>query len=241
MKFIAELKKTIHNLLPPGSDAKWIVSGLRYHPISFSLMLIRSLVATRKLTGKFAPIAVRFSSSQKLVINKSKSSTVEIKGIITIKSWGGLNSGSSISISNGAAFQTFGDLTIGPGVHISVEPNGILKFGGKRNSSESGITCNARIGVSEYVEIGSDSIIAWDVFITDSDWHDVQGSRKAMPVCIGNHVWISHGVSILKGSIVPDGCIVGAKALIGNKFVDKNCLIAGIPAKVCKRDIQWSR
>lgn len=58
---------------------------------------------------------------------------------------------------------------------------------------------------------------------------------------IGNHVWIAQGVSILKGAKIPSNCIVGAKSLVNKKFEEVNCIIAGIPAKIIKRGVNWDR
>ena len=59
------------------------------------------------------------------------------------------------------------------------------------------------------------------------------------PICIGNSVWIASHVDILKGSSIPDGCVLGFKSLLTSKFKDENCIIAGIPAKILKKDIHW--
>lgn len=238
---VMKIKKTVLRLLPYDSDIRWIISCVYHNPCKFLFILIKSMITTKTLTGNFFPIVVRLSNKQTLIVKKSKSSVIEIKGRLHVESWGGLNTPSTISISPGATFQILGDYIIGPGVHLSVAKNGTLKLGGKVNSTGSGITCNTRIVAEKYIEIGVDTIIAWDVFITDSDWHDIKGSQKIMPVFIGEHVWISHGVSILKGSRIPSGCIVAAKSLVGKGLFEEGSLIAGVPARVCKRNIQWSR
>ena len=91
--------------------------------------------------------------------------------------------------------------------------------------------------VEESVDIGYDCIIAWDVFISDSNWHDISGVTRISPISIGDHVWISHGVSVLKGAVIPSGCIVGAKSLVTNVFDTEKSLIAGIPAKLIKNNV----
>ena len=236
-----ELKKAIVSSLPVGSDGRWLLSCLYRNPFSFLSIFIRSLWVTKKLTGRFLPIAVKLSKGQVLSVNKAKDAVVKIGGSISVESWGGVGESSTISILSGATFQTGGDFAIGPGVHIFVGRNAFFRFGGINKSSGSGITCNTRIMVEEYLDVGADAIIAWDVFITDSDWHNVEGSKKTIPVHIGDHVWISHGVSILKGARIPDGCIVGAKTLVSKGDFEKNSLIAGAPARVCKNNVQWSR
>jgi acetyltransferase-like isoleucine patch superfamily enzyme len=95
--------------------------------------------------------------------------------------------------------------------------------------------------VEKSLAIGFDCIIAWDVFISDSNWHDIIGAKRNGPVVIGDHVWISHGVSILKDTSIPNGCVIGAKSLVTGIFTTENSLIAGVPAKVRRNDVEWVR
>jgi acetyltransferase-like isoleucine patch superfamily enzyme len=95
--------------------------------------------------------------------------------------------------------------------------------------------------VQSSVEIGVDTIVAWNVFITDSDWHLVQGQPLTLPVSIGDHVWISHDVSVLKGAIIPRGCIVGAKSLVNRGGYPECALLVGTPARVQDTGVLWSR
>jgi acetyltransferase-like isoleucine patch superfamily enzyme len=59
-------------------------------------------------------------------------------------------------------------------------------------------------------------------------------------VSIGNHVWICDNFLVLKGSIIEDGSVVGARSLVSG-LIDQNSLAVGSPAKVVKRNIYWSR
>ena len=90
------------------------------------------------------------------------------------------------------------------------------------------------------IEIGKDVIIAWGVYITDSDWHTILGRDMVAPAVIGDNVWISHDVSILKGASIGQGSIIGAKSLVISN-VPEHCLAAGIPAKVVQQNISWTR
>ena len=42
---------------------------------------------------------------------------------------------------------------------------------------------------------------------------------------------------ILKGSVIPEGCVVGAMTLINKQFEESNCYIAGNPAIIKKTGI----
>ena len=60
-------------------------------------------------------------------------------------------------------------------------------------------------------------------------------------VVIGEHVWIAHGASILKGSLVPENSIVAAKSLVQGAFDGSGLLLAGAPARIVREGVQWKR
>lgn len=238
---MASLKSVLGSWFPPGTTARWLLNGVYLNPLAFPVAMGRSLWATRKLTGSFFPISVRMGVGQKLKVHRHPHADVTLKGILRVSPWGGSHLTSSISIGEGAAFKLLGDFEIGPGVHISISNNAKLRLGGRKSSSASGITCNSRIMTEKSIEIGADCIIAWDVFVSDSDWHDIKGVTRCDPVVIGDNVWIAHGASITKGARVPDGCIVGAKSLVGRGEFPEKSLIAGTPAIVRRQGVEWSR
>lgn len=238
---MAGIINILKHWFPSGSHGRWILSGFKRAPISFVLSLCRSVMATYKLTGKIYPVKCRVGIGQHLNIFRSVTSTVCIDGNILVNSWGGNTLPSSISCANIATLKILGDFEIGPGVHISVGEGGTLILGGRHQSTGSGVTANSRIMIEKYCSIGTDCIIAWDVFISDSDWHNIVGSERNDPVFIGDDVWIAHGVSITKGSTVPKGSVVGAKSLVLRGPFPEKSLIAGIPATVRRTGVDWSR
>lgn len=89
------------------------------------------------------------------------------------------------------------------------------------------------------VSIGANCMISAHSYIIDAD-HGIEKGipmreqpNTVAPVKIGNDVWIAAGVKILKGSIVEDGAIIGAQAVVkGN--IPHNAIAAGVPAKVIR-------
>ena len=223
------------------SVARWIFAGLYHSGPLFLFQLAKSLRASYRLTGKLASLCVRVGRDQRIRITRASNSKINLIGFIRVDNWEGASTPSSIIVGENSTLRVLGNFSIGPGVHITVGPNATLEFGGKSVSSGSGITANSRIMVEKLVCIGKDCIVAWDTYITDSDHHDINGHQRISPVIIGDRVWISHGVSILKGSRVPSGCIVAAKALVLNDDFDENCLIGGMPATILKRGVSWTR
>lgn len=50
---------------------------------------------------------------------------------------------------------------------------------------------------------------------------------------------LSSYCDILKGSSIPDNCIVGFRALVTKRFNECNSIIAGSPARIIKQNIKW--
>lgn len=50
---------------------------------------------------------------------------------------------------------------------------------------------------------------------------------------------IGMNVTVLKGVTIGEGAVVAAGSVV-NKDVPPHCLVAGVPAKVVKTDIEWS-
>ena len=97
-----------------------------------------------------------------------------------------------------------------------------------------------RIVCARRIAIGKGCAIAQDVIIRDTDGHQVLTSRRRMTeeVCIGEHVWIGSRASIMKGVTVNDGAIVAAGAVV-TRDVPARCLVAGVPARVVKENVDW--
>lgn len=99
------------------------------------------------------------------------------------------------------------------------------------------------------VSIGDDCLFSEDILIYPTDVHTVYDldTGKILnlgePIKIGNHVWCNRDVKILKGSLIGSNVVITSNSLvIKNKIDDiNNVIIGGIPAKILKRNINWSR
>jgi len=114
------------------------------------------------------------------------------------------------------------------------------------NVGISGATIYARKGIY----IGNNTAIGGNCKILDNDFHpidveerlrllnDVHGgdATALIPnreINIGKNCFIGCNSIILKGTVLGDGCMVGAGAVVAGKFED-NCVIAGNPARVIR-------
>lgn len=116
----------------------------------------------------------------------------------------------------------------------------ILFKGAKLNLGSGFFNSNIKIRCHERIEIGENVAISHDVTIMDSDAHEGlwEGYEKTKPIKIGNHVWIGTRVTILKGVTIGDNAIIAAGSVV-TKDVPNNTIVAGVPAKVIKTDINW--
>lgn len=90
------------------------------------------------------------------------------------------------------------------------------------------------------IVIGDNTSIAAQCFIIDSD-HKVEKNiliqKQGMStekITIGKDVWIAANCTILKGAIISDGAVIGAKSLVKG-FCEKDMIYVGIPAKKLKQ------
>lgn len=95
------------------------------------------------------------------------------------------------------------------------------------------------------VIIGDNCLFAVDVIFRTGDFHTIYCANTGRvlnfnkSITIGNHVWIAERVILLKGAGVADNSIVGARSLVNKKFDKTNIIIAGVPAKIVKEEINW--
>lgn len=94
--------------------------------------------------------------------------------------------------------------------------------------------------------VGDDCIFAAGTIIQASDGHTIfqKGTEKVLNRCtnvtISDHVWIGTKALILKNSIIQKNSIVGACSIVSGKCKKSNVIIAGVPAKVVKENIDWN-
>jgi acetyltransferase-like isoleucine patch superfamily enzyme len=93
--------------------------------------------------------------------------------------------------------------------------------------------------------VGKDCMFSSNISVWTQDWHpifDMDGNKINMGknVIIMDHVWIGYDTKILKGVTIGKNNIVGANSVVTKSFTDENIVIAGNPAKLVKRNVQWA-
>lgn len=95
------------------------------------------------------------------------------------------------------------------------------------------------------VSIGSENLFADNINLIGAVDHLVYNVKTKekysdeLGVSIKDRVWICRDALLLNGAHVNSNSIVGARSVVNKAFEDSNVLIAGIPARVTKRDVMW--
>lgn len=148
----------------------------------------------------------------------------------------------NLIFSDDAVMIIRGKTQFGRGISVRVGAKGILDIG-------AGFTCNKGcfIACSNSIKIGNDFLMGWNSCIRDMDGHNIWVGEKSIenlkpstvPIEIGDRVWIGAHADILKGTVIPNGCIVAYRSCVFKKFSDENCIIGGYPARIIQHNILW--
>ncbi|MEI8388566.1 MAG: acyltransferase [bacterium] len=95
------------------------------------------------------------------------------------------------------------------------------------------------------INIGNDCLFAYSIKLSTTDNHtiyDINTNKRLNPpgdINIGDHCWICGGVTILNNTKISDNSIVATNSTVTKKFLEPNLLIAGVPAKICRINVNW--
>lgn len=122
-----------------------------------------------------------------------------------------------------------------------------LKY--RRLSLKTGISipknvCDKGLFIPHYgsIVVSSEARIGRNCMIQNNVNIGANGGEYNAPI-IGNNVYIGPG-AVLYGDIqIADNCYIGANAVVNKSFNESNCVIAGVPAKVIKREdkVWWEK
>ena len=157
-----------------------------------------------------------------------------------------LGSAIDCTVSVGAIRVNFGGLRISfvlnsgrcsKGVFVSVGGGSVLNGG-------THIIGPLTPGVG--VHLGSDCLIASNVSIRGSSHHGLWDAETGellnaeAGITIGDHVWIGSDVVVLNKAEIASGSVIAARSVVNKRFDVKNALLAGIPAAVRRRNVEWT-
>ena len=145
---------------------------------------------------------------------------------------------SSLKICKNGKIIFNGKTHIGAGCNISIESNGVLSFG-------KNVRCTGKSSfiASKKICIEDNCLISWDCIFMDTDFHKIIlneiVANKPSEIKIHSNSWIGCRCTILKGAELPTNSVLGACSLLNKQFEEMNCLYAGNPARIVKKNIKW--
>lgn len=115
---------------------------------------------------------------------------------------------------------------------------------GKNVSSTTTVAMSATEGTT--ITIGDDVMFASENQVRADDGHpifDVTTGKRvnaSKSITIGPHVWLGRSATLLAGARVDEGSVIGYGSIVTSQ-IPNNCVAAGVPARVIRRDIAWER
>lgn len=96
------------------------------------------------------------------------------------------------------------------------------------------------------LEIGDNCMFSSNIVVRGGEYPHLVFDRESGVyldvsdgIFIGDHVWVGEGAFIGKSVTLPGDCIVGTRSVVTKRFEETHCVIAGNPARVVKRSVQW--
>lgn len=96
------------------------------------------------------------------------------------------------------------------------------------------------------LEIGDNCMFSSNIVVRGGEYPHLVFDQKSGAyldvsdgIFIGDHVWVGEGAFIGKSVTLPGDCIVGTRSVVTKRFDETHCVIAGNPARVVKRSVQW--
>ncbi len=93
--------------------------------------------------------------------------------------------------------------------------------------------------------IGEDCMFSYNTTVMNSDGHCIFQDDRLInigkEIKINNHCWIGYNAMVYKNSFIAENSIVGRNAFVSGKFKTGNVVLAGLPARIIKENINWSR
>lgn len=156
--------------------------------------------------------------------------------------------GNNVRIEQGSTINAISTDGIVLGDNVKIGKNNQLLVTGSLQKIGKGIKIGANTSFSENtffgasggIEVGENVISGQNVrfhaenhLFSKKDILIREQGVTQKGIKIGNNCWIGSGVVFLDGTIVGDGCVIAANAVL-NKNYPSNSIIAGVPAKVIK-------
>lgn len=143
-----------------------------------------------------------------------------------------LGDGNQVIIDHDCVFEGL-DIIVSDGATLRIGHNSHL-------NRQTHIACIE----GKTVTIGNRCLFSNDIVFRTGDSHvitDLEDNRinYGRDIVIGDHVWLGHRVTVLKGANVGSDTIIGTGSLVTKGDYPDNVVLGGSPAKVLKEQVNW--
>lgn len=134
------------------------------------------------------------------------------------------------------------------GTMFDLGPDALVRFG------DYTLVHGAWIIADQEVRLGSHCMVSWNVVIMDTYRvpADAESRRAELvalanrefrrpdlggaprPVIIGNNVWLGFNACVLPGTVIGDGCVIGAQTVVSGR-IPPYSVVAGNPGRIVKQ------
>lgn len=176
------------------------------------------------------------------------------EGVALLLSFGG-----TIEIGDNFISQGFisldatmgGKILVGKGLNLMTNTNINARYDAEIEIGDY-VTSGERLfltsGRNSKVTIGGDCMFSHDVSIHGTNGHSILDLENNVnhsmvtekPIMIGKHVWLGKGSSVLYGTKIGNGSIVGTQSMVKGDYPPCS-VIAGNIAKVIRENCTWDR
>lgn len=172
------------------------------------------------------------------ILDFAKNANISVGGIVTLgtKRIKGSKLETRILVEDGATLDFKGNATIMYGADIEAFKNSKIIFG-KSFVSNIDFTCIS----AEMIEFGDNVSFGRDCVVRDNNgghYISRRGFKNAHPITIGQHCWICESSTLMAGTKLGTGVIVGAKSFVRSS-IPSFTMAMGHPAEVVDEDIYF--
>ena len=214
-------------------------------------LIVRALVGEVRKSARFwydlfRPVQIKGKSNEiKLFSPLTNHSTLRVRGENNYIYIGrnAIVSSTHISVTGDNCTLLIGDHVrfYSGGISVSGK-NSVIKIGEYTSVRQADLTAYES---GDVIDIGPACMFSYKVVIRTSDAHpifDEAGKRinTSKPIHIGRDVWLGYGATVLKGCTIGEGAVIGYGSICTHE-IPARCVAAGIPAKVVKENITWTR
>lgn len=135
-------------------------------------------------------------------------------------------------VFNGRAFIMHGcKLNVGEGAQLII-------------GDDFNMSTECAIIAAKKIVIGDHSGISWESLVMDTDFHHIADETGVVfnhpkEIVIGDNVWVGCKCTILKGAVIPNGCVVAANSMVTKALSGEKSIFGGNPLRVLKSGISW--